>query len=113
MEINRPDEDFGTTTLTRPKSKPLHKTPKMYQVLLHNDDFTPREFVVLVLEKFFAKNENAAIEIMMKAHSSGIARVAVYSFGMAETKAYQANEYAKGNKLPLCFSVEPVDGGAE
>lgn len=105
------DDEFGVTTLVRPKSQSKAKKPRMFQVLLHNDDFTPREFVVAVLKKVFAKSENEASEVMLKAHSSGMARVAVYSFSVAETKAHKANDIGKANELPLHFSVEPVGDG--
>ena len=107
------DDEHGVTTLLRPKLQNKVKKPRMYQVLLHNDDFTPREFVVLVLQKVFAKSESQASEVMLRAHKSGMARVAVYSFGIAETKAHKANGMGQANELPLRFTVEPVDDGED
>ena len=97
----------STTVLERAKVKP--KKPSMYQVILLNDEFTPREFVVYVLQAYFGKNETAAAKIMMTAHQSGQALVATYSYGVAETKVTKANADAFSNKFPLKFTMEPAD----
>jgi ATP-dependent Clp protease adaptor protein ClpS len=113
IRANRPDEgeesenDFvggATDTLTRPETHT--KTPSLYKVLLLNDDFTPREFVVHVLQKYFKKSENDAIQIMLHVHHKGVGVAGVYTFEIAETKAFQVNEYSKKNKYPLKCTIE-------
>lgn len=102
------DANFSTTVLERTFVKPQEKLkrPSMYGVILLNDDFTPRAFVVHVLQKYFSKNETEAIAIMNKAHLHERSLVAIYPFSIAETKAFRANEYAKENVLPLRFTIE-------
>lgn len=82
------------------------KTPSMYVVVVHNDPYTPRNFVVEVLRRFFGKKEEEATRIMMNAHKGGHAVVQAYTLEMAETKAAQANSYSKENGKILLFSVE-------
>lgn len=82
------------------------KTPKMYAVVVHNDPFTPRTFVVEVLRRVFAKSEQEASEIMLKAHKTGLGVVAVYSLEVAETKTAIANRYSHDQGKLLLFSVE-------
>ena len=80
--------------------------PKLYRVLLHNDDYTPMDFVILTLKKFFAKNEDEAFRIMLDVHNKGIGLAGVYSYEIAETKTMQANQFAKTNQHPLKTSFE-------
>jgi ATP-dependent Clp protease adaptor protein ClpS len=94
----------GTQTLVRPSFKT--KEPTYYKVLMLNDDFTPREFVVHVLQKFFKKNEAQAVEIMLNVHNKGVGIAGVYTHEIAETKAFQVNEYSKKNTYPLKCTVE-------
>jgi ATP-dependent Clp protease adaptor protein ClpS len=96
--------DSGTQTLVRPSSKT--DTPPFYKVVMLNDDFTPREFVVHVLQKFFRKNEVDATQVMLQIHHKGMGVAGVYSYEIAETKAYQCNDYAKQNNYPLKCTVE-------
>ena len=84
------------------------KTPSMYAVVVHNDPFTPRDFVVEVLRRFFQKNRDEASKIMMTAHTSGHGVVAIYSLEIAETKTALANSYSHDQGKLLIFSVEPV-----
>lgn len=104
------DSPNSTTVIDRPQSRTKEKTkkPQMYQVILHNDDFTPRDFVVHVLEKFFRKSENQAVAIMLSAHKSGAAQVSIYTREIAETKVHQANQFSQQSQLPLKFSFEPT-----
>ena len=88
------------------KTKPVVKRPSFYVVVLHNDDFTPRGFVVEVLRKFFGKDETQAIRIMMLAHNHGIGVVAQFSLEIAESKVAQVNDHARNEGYPLHFSVE-------
>lgn len=84
------------------------KTPAMYAVVVHNDPFTSRQFVVEVLRRFFGKTEQQAAEIMMTAHTKGHGVVSVYSREIAETKAAVANSYSHDQGKLLLFSVEEV-----
>ena len=82
------------------------KTPAMYAVVVHNDPFTPREFVVEVLRRFFSKSRDQAEHIMLTAHTTGHGVVAIYTLEIAETKAAQANTYSHEQGKLLIFSVE-------
>lgn len=99
-----PDSGGGTQVITRPVSKT--KTPPMYKVVLLNDDFTPRDFVVHVLQKFFQKSEAEATELMLQVHHKGVGVAGVYVYEIAETKTYQVNAYARENKYPLKCAME-------
>lgn len=88
----------------RPKLKP----PPMYQVLLLNDDFTPMEFVVHVLEKFFRMDRDKATRIMLHVHTQGKGLCGVFVKEIAETKVAQVNEYSRSNKHPLLCTMETV-----
>jgi ATP-dependent Clp protease adaptor protein ClpS len=81
--------------------------PKMYKVLLINDDFTPMDFVILVLRRFFAKNEESATQIMLDVHKKGAGIAGVYTLEIAEMKMMQVNQFSKMNQHPLKSSVEP------
>ncbi len=83
--------------------------PPMYQVLLLNDDFTPMDFVVEVLEKFFSMPEGKATQTMLMVHTQGKAVCGVYSKDVAETKAQQVNEYSRENDHPLLCKTEKAD----
>jgi ATP-dependent Clp protease adaptor protein ClpS len=97
----------GTQTLVRPDQRTA--TPKFYKVVIHNDDFTPRDFVVHVLQRFFRKDETTATELMLQIHHRGLGIAGVYTHEIAETKAYQVNEYSKQNRYPLRTTVERDD----
>lgn len=83
--------------------------PKKYKVLLCNDDYTPMEFVVGLLEKFFGMNREVATRIMLKVHMEGKAVCGVYSRDVAETKVSQVNQYARDHGHPLLCEIEPAD----
>jgi ATP-dependent Clp protease adaptor protein ClpS len=97
-----------TETPARPKTKPKAKTerPPLYKVILLNDDFTPREFVVKVLRGVFRMSEDEAVAVMMAAHQQGAAVVAVYTREVAETKAEQGTEAGRREGYPLAFTTE-------
>lgn len=97
-------EEFGTRALVRPEDKT--KTPSFYKVVILNDDFTPREYVVHVLQKFFKKSEQEATHLMLQVHHKGMGVAGVFTCEIAETKAYQVNEYSKKHKYPLKCVVE-------
>lgn len=94
--------EVGVLTRTRPK---LQK-PSMYRVLLLNDDFTPMDFVVHVLEKFFGKNRQEATEIMLQVHRRGVGVCGVYTYEVAETKVNLVMDYARKNEHPLQCTME-------
>lgn len=87
------------------------KKPPMYNVVLHNDDYTPAEFVVEVLQKFFGYSLQGGIALMIDVHRSGKGIVGTFSKDVAETKAQQANEYSQSNQQPLQLTVEEAHGG--
>lgn len=101
---NQDDSDADTAVVM--KTKPKTKKPPMYKVLLLNDDYTPMEFVVHVLERFFAINHQTSIEIMMTVHKKGAAVVGVFSHDIAETKVTQVMDLARKNEHPLQCTME-------
>ena len=104
----RPDQGAGdgvdTVIVAKPKSKT--QRPSMYKVLLLNDDYTPMEFVVLVLERFFGITNQHAVELMLTVHRRGVAVVGVFSFEVAETKVTQVMDFARQNQHPLQCTME-------
>ncbi len=94
----------GGVVVTGPKT--LTKTPSKYKVLLHNDDFTPMDFVVMVLETFFRKDHAAATKIMLEVHNSGFAVCGVYTYDVAETKVAQVTHKARAHEYPLKCTLE-------
>lgn len=92
-------------TSTRPKVE----RPRMHKVILVNDDFTPREFVVLVLKQVFGMRPERAYGVMMTAHRKGCCVVAVYTRDVAETKATEATDAGRQHGYPLLFTTEPED----
>jgi ATP-dependent Clp protease adaptor protein ClpS len=87
-------------------AKPELKRPRMYKVLMMNDDFTPMDFVVEVLRRFFSMEQEKAVRVMLQVHTEGKAICGVYRFEIAETKAMQVVEYAKASQHPLQCTVE-------
>jgi ATP-dependent Clp protease adaptor protein ClpS len=85
------------------------KKPPMYKVLLHNDDYTTREFVVWVLQSVFHKNEAEATAIMSHVHTNGVGVAGVYTFEVAETKVTKTMALAKAQQYPLQLSIEPAE----
>jgi len=97
--------------VTKPRVKIRTKTerPRLYKVLLLNDDYTPREFVVVVLKKVFRMSEDQAYPVMMTAHRRGSCVVAVYTRDVAETKATEGTDLGREAGFPLMFSTEPEE----
>lgn len=89
-------------------AEPKLKTPSMYQVVMLNDDYTPMEFVVEVLETFFGFDREASTRIMLTVHTSGKAVCGVFTRDIAETKAAQVNQYSQENQHPLLCEVEAL-----
>jgi ATP-dependent Clp protease adaptor protein ClpS len=112
---NSPGNGFRSVdmnkTLVKPRAKARTKTqrPPLYKVILLNDDYTPREFVVLVLKAVFRMNEDQAYRVMMTAHQKGACVIAVYTRDVAETKAKEATELGKQKGYPLFFTTEPEE----
>ena len=94
----------GTGTVV--KARPKTKKPSMYRVLLLNDDYTPMEFVVHILERFFGKSREAATEIMLHVHQRGVGVCGVYTYEVAETKVAQTIEFARWHQHPLQCTME-------
>ncbi|MBM3530417.1 MAG: ATP-dependent Clp protease adapter ClpS [Alphaproteobacteria bacterium] len=96
-------------TVVKPRTQTKTKTarPPLYKVILLNDDYTPREFVVLVLKAVFRMNADHAYRVMMTAHRRGACVIAVYARDVAETKAKEATELGKQKGYPLFFTTEP------
>ncbi|MBW3532271.1 MULTISPECIES: ATP-dependent Clp protease adapter ClpS [unclassified Shewanella] len=80
--------------------------PSMYKVVLNNDDYTPMDFVIEVLQVFFRKNEQEATDIMLTIHHQGKGICGIFPFGIAETKVIQVNQFARQNQHPLLCSLE-------
>jgi ATP-dependent Clp protease adaptor protein ClpS len=100
-----------TKTTEKPRTKTRTKTqrPPLYKVILLNDDYTPREFVVQVLKAVFRMNESQAYRVMLTAHQRGACVIAVFTRDVAETKAKEATELGKMNGYPLFFTTEPEE----
>jgi len=96
----------GTATISKPKSGT--KTPSLYRVILINDDFTPMDFVIHVLQKFFQKEYDEATRIMLQIHHQGFGVCGVFSYEIAETRVYQVNQYSRQNRHPLKCTMERV-----
>ena len=104
-KANRPEEQ-GHTGLVVEEAAPETRQPPLYSVVLLNDDYTPMEFVVHVLERFFGVTHLQAREIMMTVHRKGLAVVGIFSFEIAETKVTQVMDYARRNQHPLQCTME-------
>jgi ATP-dependent Clp protease adaptor protein ClpS len=107
MAPTRSDPEEGTLTETRTERK-LSK-PKLYKVLLHNDNYTTRDFVVAVLREVFHKSESDAVAIMLRVHNHGVGVAGVYTYEVAETKIRTVERLAKEHEFPLRLSLEPED----
>ena len=102
----RRNEPGGPGTAVITKTKPQTKRPNMYRVLILNDDYTPMEFVVHVLERFFGKDHEAATRIMLHVHHHGIGECGVYTYEVAETKVTQVMDFARKHQHPLQCVME-------
>lgn len=103
---NGNDEDGDGKTGLVTKTRPKTKKPSLYKVLLLNDDYTPMEFVVHVLEKFFHKNRDEAYQIMMHVHQKGVGVCGVFTYEVAETKVAHVMDLARQNQHPLQCRME-------
>jgi ATP-dependent Clp protease adaptor protein ClpS len=100
----RGEEGPGTGVVV--KAKPKTKKPSMYKVLMLNDDYTPMEFVVHILERFFAKSRQEATRIMLHVHRRGVGICGVYTYEVAETKVTQVMDFARQHQHPLQCTLE-------
>ncbi len=96
------DHETSVATKTRPKTQ----RPPLYKVLLLNDDYTPMEFVVHVLERFFSKNREQATRIMLHVHNHGVGECGIFTFEVAETKVTQVMDFARKHQHPLQCVME-------
>ena len=103
MSKDKTERKEGVATKERPKTR----KPRMFKVILHNDDYTPMEFVVAVLMQIFRKDESGATQVMLHVHRTGIGIAGVYPFEAAETKVAQVLGAAKNHEYPLQCTCEP------
>ena len=104
-EIRKSDDGdarIGVVTKTQPKTK----RPSLYRVLLLNDDYTPMEFVIHVLERFFQKQRDEATQIMLHVHQNGVGECGIYTYEVAETKVTQVMDFARNHQHPLQCVME-------
>lgn len=99
------DEQSGVATIRKEKLQ----APRKYKVIMHNDDYTTMEFVILVLQKYFNKSSPEAHAIMLEVHTRGFGICGIYTFEVAESKVAKVIKYARENGHPLKCSTEPVD----
>ena len=99
---------FKTDTIFKDEVEKALQPPSMYKVLLNNDDYTPMDFVVEVLQKYFSFDEERATQIMLDVHFQGIGVCGVYTAEVAETKAAQVNAFAREHEYPLLCTIEKV-----
>ena len=106
MSDNGKRDDDAPTTGVVVKARPATKKPAMYKVLMLNDDYTPMEFVVHVLERFFQKSREEATRIMLHVHRRGVGVCGVFTYEVAETKVTQVMDLARQNQHPLQCTIE-------
>lgn len=99
------EEEMGSG-LEVQEAEPELKEPPVYKVFLMNDDFTPMDFVVQILERFFSKNRQAATKIMVEVHTTGKGICGTYCYEIAETKVDQVNQYSREHQHPLLCTLE-------
>ena len=103
---NRTGGTGGPATSVIAKVKPKTKRPNLYRVLILNDDYTPMEFVVHILQRFFSKNQQEATRIMLHVHKRGVGVCGVYTYEVAETKVTQVMDFARQHQHPLQCTLE-------
>ena len=109
VRMNKEEED-SDGGLALQESKPELKRPPLFKVVLMNDDYTPMEVVVEVLETFFRMNREQATHVMLTVHTQGKGVCGIFTRDIAETKAAQVNQYAKENEHPLLCEIEASEG---
>jgi len=106
MSEDKKNNNDGSNTGVVVRTRPKTKKPSMYKVLMLNDDYTPMEFVVSVLERFFNKNHEEANQIMLHVHQRGVGVCGVFTYEIAETKVNQVMEFARRQQHPLQCTLE-------
>lgn len=101
------DDQTSGDTRSVVDTAPRVQTPRLYKVILLNDDYTPMDFVIAVLKRFFAKNDDDATKVMLDVHQQGAGVAGVYSLETAEMKVMQVNQFARQNQYPLKCTMEP------
>ena len=110
LELHNDEPDYGDEgNVAFETAKSELKRPSMYSVIMMNDDYTPMEFVVEVLQSFFNKGSEEATQIMLTVHNKGSAVCAIYTRDIAETKAALVNQYARDCQHPLMCEIAPVE----
>lgn len=104
-EIENPDDGFGDGVATA-EAKPKLKKPPMYKVIILNDDYTPMEFVVLVLKRYFTMDLEQATRVMLQVHQKGVGVCGIFPYEVAETKVNQVMDFARQNQHPLQCTLE-------
>ena len=108
--LSASEEGDSDSSIALQESKPEVKRPPLFKVILLNDDYTPMEFVVEVLEMFFRMNREQATHVMLTVHTQGKGVCGIYTRDIAETKAAQVNQYARENQHPLLCEIEASEG---
>ncbi|MGC6453873.1 MAG: ATP-dependent Clp protease adapter ClpS [Candidatus Puniceispirillaceae bacterium] len=106
MTEKKTDKDDGGQSQVILETRPRTKKPSMYKVIMLNDDYTPMEFVVYVLQRFFGMSNSQATAIMLNVHQRGVGICGIYSYEVAEAKATQVMDYARQNEHPLQLQIE-------
>ena len=110
IKLNNKSEDYESNSSSLVELKePKLKRPSLYRVILLNDDYTPMEFVIYVLQTFFSYDKEKATQIMLAVHTKGKGVCGIYTKEVAETKSNQINNFAKQNEHPLVSDIEPID----
>ena len=108
--LKNKSEDFESNTSSLAElEEPKLKKPPLYRVILLNDNYTPMEFVIYVLQTFFSYDKEKATQIMLAVHTKGKGVCGIYTKEVAETKSNQINSFAKQNEHPLVSDIEPID----
>jgi ATP-dependent Clp protease adaptor protein ClpS len=113
IKLSKDNETHLSGGLLLEEVKPTLKKPSLYKVIILNDDYTPMEFVVEVLETFFSMNREKATNIMLQVHTLGKAVCGIYTRDIAETKVNQVNQHAQENEHPLLCEIESVENNDE
>lgn len=106
--MSKVDHELNEEGVVVEEVRPKLRMPSLYKVLLLNDDYTPMDFVVKILQQFFAMDEQKAIQVMLQVHIEGKGTCGVYPRDIAETKVMQVNNYSRGSTYPLLCTMEEV-----
>lgn len=110
LRLSKDDHEYGHDDhLLVAEARPAVKKPPLFKVIMLNDDYTPMEFVVHVLESFFSMNREKATQVMLQVHTEGKAVCGIYTRDIAETKAAQVNQFAQDNEHPLMCEIDAVE----